>query len=141
MMEIRYVKDGRSCRLSLGDRLDIACVNNPDHVVSSIDKFLWEEKVLGDDYNRLKQEVAQDIKAGKPACAMTRIDGYYHRQQAVNAKVGSATIADNLEKDVEDLKSAVTETFRGEAEEVIEKRKKQAKSLQYEGYQGRRSLP
>jgi len=139
-ISIRYVKDGQPCELLFDERPAIACVKDPNQVASSIDKSRWEEKVLTDDYNRLKQEVARDIKAGRPASAMTRIDSYYRRQQAVNAHVGSEKVADNLETDVEQLKSTVAETFRGKAEDVIEKRKKQAKSLQYEGYQGRRTI-
>ena len=69
---------------------------------------------------------------------MDRINRYYDVQQSVNSVVGSSQVADNLDKDLGDLRGIVNETFKGEPAEVEHKQKKNAKALQYEGYVGRR---
>ncbi len=135
----RYLQEGRPCSVSLSKPFKIACVKNQDEVFASINKSEWEQKVLRDDYNRLREEVAADIKQGNEKEALDRIDRYYHKQQAVNSVVGSSQVEDNLDKDLGELRGFVEETFQGEPEAVVHKQKQNAKALQYEGYSGRRS--
>ncbi|UCE81592.1 MAG: VWA domain-containing protein [Deltaproteobacteria bacterium] len=134
----RYRYEGKPYTVTLSDSFQIACVRDQKEVFSSIDKSEWEEKVLKEDYNKLREEVAADIKAGKPQAALKRIQNYSGEQQAVNSVVGSGKVAANLEKDVETLRDMVNETFQGSAPEVEMKQKKNSKALQYEGYRGRR---
>jgi len=56
----------------------------------------------------------------------------------VNATVGSAKVADNLESDVQSLRQSVEDTFAGAPAAVAEKKKQRSKALQYESYQIRR---
>jgi len=123
---------------TLEDSFTIACVTDQRKVYSSIDKAGWSDKVIHDDFNRLKEEVAADLKSGKKQKAMKRIETYYSEQQAVNAVVGSARVAQNLDKDLKELETYVEETFRGAPEAIRQKQKSNAKALQYDGYRGRR---
>jgi Ca-activated chloride channel family protein len=116
----------------------IACVKNEREVQASIDKTAWAEKVIREDYNRLKQEVAADIKAGKKREALRRIHSYHREQEAINAAVGSAEVTRNLDRDLKDLQQRVEETFEGAPAAVSRKQKANSKALQYEGYKGRR---
>ena len=122
----------------LKDIYQIACVPNPKEVRASIDRKFWGEKVIREDYNRLKQEVAADIKAGKKQKALERISSYYHEQESINADVGSSEVSHNLDHDIKDLRQRVEDVFKGPAPAVSRKQKSSAKELQYEGYQGRR---
>ncbi|UCD87944.1 MAG: VWA domain-containing protein [Desulfobacterales bacterium] len=135
----RYVHKGRPYTATLSKTLQIACVKEQDEVFASIDKTEWEQKVLRDDYNKLREEVAVDVKQGNEKGALDRISQYYDKQRSVNSVVRSSQVADNLETDLEDLRGFVKETFQGKPEEVAHKQKKNAKALQYEGYAGRRS--
>ena len=137
-IKISYFHNGHQFESTLADSFDIACVANRQEVVSSIDKKSWTEKVLQEDYNRLKQEIAGDLKAGKKRNAMDRIDQYFREKEALNVDVGSTAVADNLDKDLNELRSVVEETFQGAPSAVSRKQKSNAKSLQYEGYGGRR---
>ena len=47
-------------------------------------------------------------------------------------------MAENLDKDLNELRHVVTDTFRGSSEAVMQKQKANSKALQYEGYKGRR---
>ncbi len=134
----RYSHDGTVHETVLENPLTVACVGDEARVLSSIDRPRWEQKVLAEDYNRLKQEVAADISAGSREEAMKRIDTYESEQRALNSMVRSPEVSRNLEKDVSELKQRVDETFRGAPAAVMEKQKSSAKSLQYEGYSNRR---
>ena len=122
----------------LEDSFSIACIKDQRKVFSSIEKSSWSEKVINEDFNRLKQEVAADLKSGKKQDAIQRIKKYHGEQDAVNAVVGSARVAENLDKDLRELETYVEETFQGAPEAVRQKQKSNAKALQYDGYRGRR---
>ncbi|MGD9175158.1 MAG: VWA domain-containing protein [Desulfobacterales bacterium] len=137
-VKVRYRFNGRSLETVLTEPLTIACVENKKEVQASIDKASWAEKVIQEDYNRLKQEVAADIKAGKKQTAFKRIHRYYREQESINAAVGSAEVRQNLDRDLKDLQQQVEDTFTGEPSAVSRKQKTRSKALQYEGYKGRR---
>ncbi|MBW1896050.1 MAG: VWA domain-containing protein [Deltaproteobacteria bacterium] len=136
---VRYCYKGSAYTAPLAESLTIACVKDQQDVFASIDKDEWEEKVLRDDYNRLREEVAADIKDGNEKEALSRIEHYTKKQESINAVVGSSEVATNLDRDVEDLRAKVKDTFQGAPQEVEQKQRRNAKVLQYEGYVGRRS--
>ena len=136
--KISYHHDNQVHETMLDNSLTIACVQDRRKVYSSIDQTRWSDKVINDDFNRLKQEVAADIKSGNKQKAMKRIESYMGEQRAVNAVVGSARVAQNLDKDVKELEAYVEKTFEGAPEAVRQKQKTNAKALQYDGYRGRR---
>ena len=135
----RYRHQGKDYEVSLAESFQIACVKDQQQVYGSIDKEQWEEKVLKDDFNKLREEVAAEIKKGEQEKALKRIDEYYQKKQSVNAVVASPRVATSLDRDLGELRGVVNETFQGEPQEVEMKQKSNSKSLQYEGYRGRRS--
>jgi Ca-activated chloride channel family protein len=134
----RYRFNSQPMETALDGSYIIACVEDQREVQASIDKTSWAEKVIQEDYNRLKQEVAADIKAGKKQNALRRIHSYYREQESINAAVGSAEVTQNLDRDLKDLQQRVEETFKGAPTAVFRKQKANSKALQYEGYKGRR---
>jgi Ca-activated chloride channel family protein len=137
-IKARYRFNGQPLEAILDDSFEIACVKNQKEVHSSIDKASWTDKVIREDYNRLKQEVAGDMKAGKKDKALRRIESYYREQESINQTVDSAAVTKNLDRDVRELKELVTDTFQGAPAAVMQKQKSNSKALQYEGYRGRR---
>ena len=133
-----YLHNGKSHEARLQNTFTVACVKNRQEVYSSIDKIGWTRKVLQEDFNKLKQEIAHDIKAGKKESALTRIDKYHKEQQEINALVDSREVEKNLKKDLEQLRDVVEDSFQGAPAAIKEKQKLNSKSLQYEGYSGRR---
>jgi Ca-activated chloride channel family protein len=138
-VSVHYRSDEQPHSTSLPVPLRVACVPNASDALASINKAEWEEKVIKEDYNRLREDVAAAVKGGKREEAMKQLDEYTASQQAANAAVGSEVVAGNLEKDVGALRQTVVESFAGPPAEAARKQKANAKSLQYEGYQGRRS--
>ena len=137
-IKLSYQYDNRTYETALEEPLTLACVSDQKKVYSSINKTSWSEKVVNEDFNRLKQEVAADIKSGKKQNALNKIDQYYEEREAVNAVVGSAPVAENLDKDLKVLRTYVNDTFKGTPAAVQQKQKSNAKALQFEGYSGRR---
>ena len=137
-IKLSYQYGNRAYEAALEDSFKIVCLNNPKKVYSSIDKTSWSEKVINEDFNRLKQEVAADIKSGKKHRALKKIDKYYQERESVNAVVGSSEVAENLDSDLKELKTIVKDTFEGAPAAVRQKQKANAKTLQFEGYSGRR---
>jgi len=135
----RYRYKDSSYTVNLDEAFQIACVKDRQAVYSSIDKSEWEEKVVKEDINRLREEVAGDIKKGSKQEALKRIEEYYRAQQSVNAVVASPKVATSLDKDLGGLRDMVEETFQGAPQEVELKQKRNSKVLQYEGYSGRRN--
>ena len=136
---VDYRSQNRDYRTALPQAFRIACVEDPQKAFASIDKHEWEQKVVSDDFNRLKEEVAKDIKTGDKRQALERIEAYRAEKEAVNQAVQSADVTRNLENEVGKLRETVDDTFDGEAGEVARKQKRNAKSLQFEGYSGRRA--
>ncbi len=136
---VDYRSRNRDYRTVLPEAFRIACVDDPLKAFASIDRHEWEEQVVFDDFNRLKEEVAKDIKTGDKRQALEKIEAYRIEKEAVNQAVQSVGVARNLENEVEKLREVVADTFDGEAGEVARKQKRNAKSLQFEGYSGRRA--
>lgn len=139
-IKTEYLHQGEKESVHIKQPLQIACVNDAKAVFSSIKKEQWEQKVLSDDYNRLREQVALDIKAGDKKQAMKKIDSYYQSQKVFNTHIQSKKVSENLEKDVGNLKKIINDTFSGSQGNMNEKQKTNAKALQFEAYQKRRGL-
>ena len=137
---LRYRHDNTSRTVSLDEPFQIACIRDKTQVVSSVDKRVWEEKVLQEDFSKLLDEVAADIGSGSKDDAMTAINNYEAEQSERNAAVGSEKVAANLDQDLKVLRHKVEDTFYGAPSAVISKQKKNAKELQYRSYESRRSI-
>ncbi|MDO9262577.1 MAG: hypothetical protein Q7U02_01325, partial [Desulfosalsimonadaceae bacterium] len=124
--------------VALSGPLTLACVEDPKAAMASIDKGEWEHKVMKEDFSRLKESVAGEIRSGSRQNALEKIEQYHAEQQAINASVQSRAVADNLEKDLKQLRKTVDETFTGAPAAVAAKQKKNAKVLQFEGYSERK---
>jgi len=135
---LQYHYKGTLYRVSLSKPLKLTCVKDPKAAIASIDKGIWEHKVIKEDFSRLKEAVAGDIRSGHKEEAVKKIDRYYTEQQAINASVQSDAVEGNLDHDVKQLRDTVDETFTGKPAAVAEKQKKNAKVLQFEGYRMRR---
>ena len=133
-----YHNDGRPFGLTLDTPLHFSCVANPKAVAASIDKDSWERKALQEDYSKLKEQVAQDLRVGDEKGALSKIDSYKSEKKDANQAVGSVKVRDNLERDVAGLAATVKETFAAPAGQVEERQKLNAKALQQESYQQRR---
>jgi Ca-activated chloride channel homolog len=136
--DVNYQSNGATHHLSSREKLILACVADKRDVLSSIDQAAWGDQVVQEDYNRLKEGVADAIRKGEKDEAFKQIKEYETRTRAVNAAVGSDKVAGNLAQDLPSLRQSVEETFAGPPPAVAEKKKQASKALQYESYRMRR---
>jgi Ca-activated chloride channel homolog len=139
-MGLSYLHNGYPYHIKIGPELTLACVENPKDVWASIEKERWTQKVLKNDYNQLKRDVAQDIAQGDKNRAIERMESYRDRQTKLNAVIGSEAVDANLKDELKDLSEQVNESFAGTPEQARLKQKNVSKSLHYDGYKGQRSV-
>lgn len=136
---MHYQHKGRTGVATSGGHMTVACVSDPKAASASIDKEVWADQVVQESYGQLKEEVADAIRMGHKEKALTKITEYEQRNRQVNAVVGSAAVSRNLDDDVKDLRQSVESTFAGSPAAVAEKKKQNAKALQYDSYKTRRA--
>lgn len=136
--QVRFNHNAAAHGIASSGQMVLACVKDPGEVTASIDAPAWSARVIQEDFSQLKEAVADAIGKGEKDRAMDQIQEYETRNEAINATVGSAAVAGNLKKDVQALRQGVEETFSGLPAAVAEKKKQNAKALQYESYQIRR---
>jgi Ca-activated chloride channel family protein len=136
--DVVYQSNGATRRLSSREKLLMVCVADKKAVLSSIDQDAWGDQVVQEDYNRLKERVADAIRKGEKDEALKQIQDYETHNRTINFAVGSGKVAGNLSKDLPGLRQSVEETFAGPPAAVAEKKKQASKALQYESYQLRR---
>ncbi len=137
--QLRYNQGGVPRAAKSTETLSVAFTENEKAVVSSIRRDDWEQKVVTDDYYRLKEQVAEDVKKGQKTEALGRIQAWLDKTGALNETVNSPAVDEKLSKDLPALRQAVEETFQGEAREVEQKQKAGSKAMQYDAYKNRRS--
>ena len=137
-LAMQYQFDGQPRSLETPKPLTVACVADPAAAMASINKNVWTDRVVKDEFGQLKEKVAKDIRDGQQSRAQQRIRDYEVKQEAINSVVGSKKVADNLSTDVKALREQVEETFAGPPAATAEKQKRVSKSLQYDSYKVRR---
>jgi Ca-activated chloride channel family protein len=139
-LQVAYRARGVERRVAVQQPLEVTCVVDPREVMASIDGQAWTEQVLNNDFNRLKEAVAGDIRSGRREEALRRIGDYKASRQRLNQQVDSREVRTNLGPDLDVLRTAVSDAFSGAPAEVEQKQRAGAKALQYEGYRGSRGL-
>lgn len=137
-LNLQYKHKGQKQSFTDSHVYTIQCVDNREEVLTSVDKEVWSEKVIKDDYNKMREQVADAIRSGNKEEALYTISEYEQKNRKINETVGSAAISENLDSDVSSLKKDVEKTFSGAPAAVQMKQKQQSKALQYESYRIRR---
>ncbi len=136
---VQYVAHGRVLTAGLAKKLTLTCVADASEAQASVRPDQWEQKVLHEDYNRLREEVARSVKAGDKDEAKEKIERYRQEKTALNERFQSPAVAHNLQQDLGALDKKLDEAFTGNAKEALKKQKSYAKAVQHEGYLERRA--
>jgi Ca-activated chloride channel family protein len=137
-MQINYRHNDKQLQVAGDQRFKVDCVEDKRAVIASIDKEVWSEQIVKEDFSKLKDTVANAVRSGQKKEALRAIEEYEEKTAELNDSVGSAEVSRNLENDLAPLRQSVEQTFSGAPAAVAEKRKQQAKELQYESYKVRR---
>jgi Ca-activated chloride channel family protein len=84
----------------------VACVEGEDQFYSSVDVPAWSRSLVVDSYNKMKEEVAREVKAGRRDEALDKVRRFKDEARAMNQRLQSPPVAaqigvaDTLEADV-----------------------------------------
>ncbi len=114
-LSLTFQADGDGRLLELPDGRRVAVVADASAALASVDQATWSEAVVTEEYNLLRQQVADAVKAGDKATAEASIRDYRSRTQATNSVVGSAAVDQNL-GELGWLEQQVSDSFSGEGQ-------------------------
>jgi Ca-activated chloride channel family protein len=115
---LAYGDGGARTVLYLSDVPRVACVPSEDEYYSSVDVGAWGRSVIVDAYNKVQEEVARDVQAGRRDAALEKLRVFKDETAAMNARLPapSAPVAQQLD-DVKRLEAEVSGAFVGENQE------------------------
>ena len=120
-LKVRFKADGELQEARVEPGLQVACVDDPQMYLSSIDSDAWGRAVVNEEYGVLQNLVSGLIRKGRKAEAQKQIDGYVARQSRQNAHLKNAAVSSNL-AEVEKLREEVDQVFEGPDQALKQKR-------------------
>jgi Ca-activated chloride channel family protein len=109
---LSYDALGERHMLPLGSLPRIACVDAEDTFYSRLDGEAWSRSVIVDAYNQMKEEVAQEVKAGRRDEALRRVRAFRDSTEQMNERVGSEAVGAQLDH-ARELEHDVAAAFEG----------------------------
>ena len=108
---LSYVVGSERATLAFTDVPHVTCVQDEEDFFAGVDVSSWTRSVVVDGYNAMQQQVAQEVKAGRPDAALAEIQQFRADTTAMNAHLQSAPVAAQL-KSVDKLEADVGAAFR-----------------------------
>jgi hypothetical protein len=133
---LSYGRDGRRQTLALDDLPRVACVRDREQFVAGIDRDAWSRSVTVEGYNKMKEEVAREVTAGRRDEALKRVRGFADETAALNAQVQAPAVAAQL-LEAERLEAEVADAFVGPGQK--ERQNHLSKSKSYDALEYRRA--
>jgi Ca-activated chloride channel family protein len=127
---------GERSILRLADVPRIACVNNEELFFAGVDRDAWSRSVTVEGYNKMQEEVAREVKAGRRDEALKRLRDFKDETAALNARLQSAPVAQQL-KETDRLEAEVGAAFAGDRQK--ERQNELSKSKSYDALEYRRA--
>jgi Ca-activated chloride channel family protein len=110
---LAYGDDAGRVTLALDGLPRVACVAGEDEFYANLDGAAWARSVVVDGYNKMQEEVAREVKAGRRDEALSRLRQFKDEAQAMNERVQAPAVTAQLGA-VDKLEQDVTAAFEGE---------------------------
>jgi Ca-activated chloride channel family protein len=107
----------------------VACVAGEDDFYAGIDADTWARSVVVDSYNKMQDEVAREVKAGRRDEAVRVLRRFKDEAGSMNQRLRAPAVAAQLQS-AEDLESDVTRAFEGENQPAKQNELSKAKSAE-----------
>jgi Ca-activated chloride channel family protein len=106
-------KEGDTARtLTFGETPKVACVASADDFFAAVDLPAWERSVTVEGFNKMQDEVAREVKAGRREEAGTLMRAFRRDTEAMNARLRSPEVQKKLDA-LGQLESQVADAFEG----------------------------
>src|SRR6185436_6602037 len=110
---LAYAAGSERKMLTFGELPRVACVAGEEEFFAGVDAEAWTRSVVVDSYNKMQEDVAREVKAGRRDGAIQALRSYKKETEAMNAKMQSAPVAERL-KSLGYLESEVGAAFEGD---------------------------
>jgi Ca-activated chloride channel family protein len=124
-----YDKGAGRERLELAGLPRVTCVAREDDFYAGIDKDTWSRSVVVDSYNKMQEEVAREVKAGRRDAALGALGRFKDEVRSMNKRLQAPAAAAQLDA-AERLETDVTSAFEGENQAAKQNELSKAKSAQ-----------
>ena len=94
----------------------VACVNDEAQYLAAFNPSTWARAVQEETFNKLRQDVAKDVREGQRAEAIEKIAAFKKHHASVNATLNSSEVEEVLQQ-TGDLENDVEQAFQGSAAE------------------------
>jgi hypothetical protein len=112
---LAYSDDAGRSTLALADLPRIACVAGEDEFYAGLDGAAWARSVVVDAYNKMQNEVAREVKAGRRDAAVGRLRAFRDEVRSMNERVNAPAVAAQLQA-ADRLEQDVASAFEGEGQ-------------------------
>ena len=110
---LAYASGGVRKTLTFGELPRVACVAGEEEFFAGVDSEAWARSAVVDGYNKMQEDVAREVKAGRRDGAMQALRAYRDETGTMNAKLRSPAVAAQLES-VDKLEKEVGAAFEGD---------------------------
>jgi Ca-activated chloride channel family protein len=110
---LAYTRGGERSTLLLDGDPRVASVGHEKEFYASVDVPAWTRSVLVDGYNKMQQEVAREVKAGRRDAAIEKVREFRTETEALNARLQSGDVQKKLDS-LGKLEADVAGAFVGE---------------------------
>lgn len=138
IVQLTCTAEGRPVVCTLADNGTISVVADEAVARASLDKSAWEQSLVQEEYNDVREQVATLVAQGKKDETRKVLADYVMRNTLINDTVQSATVDDNL-KEVADLSRQVEQVFNAPVETQDRESNAFSKSVGAQSYKDRRA--
>jgi Ca-activated chloride channel family protein len=110
---LAYNRGGEGSTLRFEETPRVASVAREDEFYANVHVSAWTRSVLVDGYNKMQEEVARAVKAGRRDAAIERVRQFRVETESLNARLQSADVQKKLDS-LGKLESDVAAVFHGE---------------------------
>ncbi len=107
-----YSLAGENHTLAFAEIPEVACVGDSEVYYAAIDGDAWARSAVEDGYNRLRQEVARHVRAGRRDRARDEIQRYQVENETLNVRLQRDEVKQKLEE-LRRLEAEVDDAFEG----------------------------
>jgi Ca-activated chloride channel homolog len=110
---LAYTRRGARSTLRFEETPRVASVRHENDFYANVDVSAWARSVLVDGYNKMQEEVAREVKAGRRDAAIDKVRQFRAETGSLNARLQSDDVQKKLDS-LGKLESDVDAAFQGE---------------------------
>ncbi|MET0151589.1 MAG: VWA domain-containing protein [Candidatus Binatia bacterium] len=110
---LSYSRGAERSTLAFADTPRVASVAREEDFYAKVDVPAWTRSVVVDGFNKMQEEVAREVKAGRRDAAIEKVKQFRAETEPLNARLQSADVQKKLDS-LGKLESDVAAVFSGE---------------------------